>query len=261
MPNKDVFQTIIEDYAAARPGYPDALFRDIITFSTLPEHARILEIGAGPGQATGFFTRQGYDVTALEISGAQVAYLEQKFAAYPNLRCVCAPFETFEAEEESFDLVFSATAFHWIDPEIGYPKAYRLLKTNGVLALFWHMSSLIEPSTEREIGVRDIYRKLAPELDDFRSAQEAEAIHQQRLQLTQTKQLFGKPITKEYRWVDAYSSERYCKLMNSYSDFHSIRPELQALILREAAAYLNQHGGTIDVPQLVRLYLSRKEPI
>ncbi len=80
MRNKDVFQAIIEDYAAARPGYPDALFRDIVSFTNPPKHARILEIGAGPGQATGYFVQNGYDVTALEISLPQVEYLEQKFA-------------------------------------------------------------------------------------------------------------------------------------------------------------------------------------
>jgi len=261
MQNKEVFQTIIEDYAAARPGYPDALFRDISSFANLPKHARVLEIGAGPGQATGYFVRQGFDVTALEISGAQVTYLEQRFSTSLNLHCACSAFEDFDAEDESFDLVFSATAFHWIDPQIGYPKAYRLLKANGILALFWHMSSLIEPTTEQERDVREIARKHAPELDDYCSAQEAEAIHQKRLQLTQTQNLFDEPVSKEYRWVDSYSTERYCKLLNSYSDFHSIRPEQQAAILQETAAYLDSCGGTIRVPQWVLLYLSKKASI
>ena len=258
MHNKEVFQNIIEDYAAARPGYPDALFRDIVSFANLPKHARVLEIGAGPGQATGFFVRQGYDVTALEISGAQVDYLQQKFAEDSNFHCVCSTFEDFDANDESFDLVFSATAFHWIDPQIGYPKTYRLLKPNGVLALFWHMSSLVEPTTELERGVREISRKHAPELNDESNEQQAEEIHQKRLQLSQTQNLFGEPVSTEYRWVDSYSTERYCKLMNSYSDFHTIDPEQQAAILAEAAAYLNLHGGTIPVPQWVRLYLSKK---
>lgn len=261
MRNKDVFQAIIEDYAAARPGYPDALFRDIVAFANLPKHARILEIGAGPGQATGYFVQNGYAVTALEISLPQVEYLEQKFAGYSNLRCVCSPFEEFAAEDGSFDLVFSATAFHWIDPLVGYPKAYRLLKQNGVLAVFWHIASVIEPQTEREIGIRAIERKHTPELDDYCTVEQANEMHQQRLQLSQTQNLFGEPIYKEYRWVDSYSTERYCKLINSYSDFHSIRPEQQTAILKETAAYLNKHGGIIEIPQLVQLYLSKKDLI
>ena len=260
MRNKDVFQTIIEDYAAARPGYPDALFCDIVAFAALPEHARILEIGAGPGQATGYFVRQGYDVTALEISEAQTAYLRQRFADFPNLHCVCSPFEDFAAEDDSFDLVFSATAFHWIDPQIGYPKSYRLLKEGGVLAVFWHMESVVESQTEPEKNVRAIERRHAPELEDF-TEEQANEVHQQRLQLSQTQNLFGEPDYKEYRWVDSYSTERYCKLINSYSDFHSIRSEQQTAILEETAAYLNQHGGTIEIPQLVQLYLSKKTSI
>jgi SAM-dependent methyltransferase len=261
MRNKDVFQTIIEDYAAARPGYPDVLFCDVVSFSALPQHARILEIGAGPGQATGYFVQNGYDVTALEISEAQTAYLRQKFAAYPNLRCVCSTFEEFDAEDESFDLVLSATAFHWIDPQVGYPKAYHLLKNRGVLAVFWHMASVLEPQTERESAIRAIERKHAPELDDYCTEVEAADMHQKRLQLTQTQHLFGEPVYKEYRWVDSYTTERYCRLMNSYSGFHSIPPAQQTAILEETAAYLNQQGGTIDIPQLVQLYLSKKSSI
>ena len=261
MRNKQVFQAIIDDYAAARPGYPDALFYDIVSFAALPKNAKILEIGAGPGQATGYFVQSGYDVTALEISEAQTAYLRRKFAAYPNLHCVCSAFEDYEADEGSFDLVYSATAFHWIDPHVGYPKSYRLLKPDGVLALFWHMASLIEPTTELERGIRGIYRKLAPELDDDSSEQKAEEIHQKRMQLTQTQHLFGEPVSNEYRWVGSYSTERYCKLMNSYSSFHAIPSERQAAILEEAAAFLNLHGGTIPVPQWVRLYLSRKTSV
>ena len=258
MRNKDVFQTIIEDYAAARPGYPDALFRDIVSFAALPQHARILEIGAGPGQATGFFVQSGYDVTTLEISPRQVEYLEQKFAGYPNLRCICSLFEDFAAQDESFDLVLSATAFHWIDPLVGYPKAFRLLNHRGALAVFWHMASAIEPQTERENGIRAIVRKHAPELDDYCTKEQAADMHQKRLQLTQTQSLFGEPVYREYRWVDFYTTERYCRLMNSYSDFHSIPPQLQKTILEETAVYLTQQGGTIEIPQLVQLYLSKK---
>ncbi len=129
-----------------------------------------------------------------------------------------------------------------------------------MLAAFWHMESVVETQTEREKSVRAIERKHAPELEDF-TEEQANEVHQKRLQLSQTQNLFGEPVYKEYRWVDSYSTERYCKLINSYSDFHSIRPEQQVAILTETAAYLNQNGGTIEVPQLVQLYLSKKEMI
>jgi len=261
MENKDVFQTIIQDYEAARPGYPDELFRDIVSFASLKPEARTLEIGAGPGQATDYFVRNGYDITALEISSGQVAFLEQKFANHTNFRCVCETFEEFPGEPSSFDLIFSATAFHWIKPEIGYPKAFRLLKENGVIAVFWHFASIVEPKTALQQDIRAVFRRHAPQLDDYLTEQQAEELHQQRLTEIQTDQLFQSPVAKVYRWNDEYSTERYLRLMNSYSDFHSIDVDTRNAILAEVSALIEQAGGKIIIPQEVRLYLARKSMV
>ena len=60
MENSGVFRSIIADYEAAQPGYPDALFRDILAYSDRTERKDILEIGAGPGQASDYFIREGF---------------------------------------------------------------------------------------------------------------------------------------------------------------------------------------------------------
>jgi SAM-dependent methyltransferase len=258
MENKDVFQTIIRDYEAARPGYPDELFCDIIQFAGLSPQARLLEIGAGPGQATEYFVRRGFDITALEISEKQVAFLREKFAGCGNFRAICSTFEEFGCDEGSFDLIFSATAFHWIKPEIGYPKAFHLLKEHGTIAVFWHLASIIEPKTALLQNIRAIYRRHAPQLDDYLTDAEAAELHQQRLTEIQTDQLFQSPLAKLYRWEDVYPAERYLRLMNSYSDFHSIEASTRNAILHEVSALLDHAGGSIVIPQEVRLYLARK---
>ena len=48
-----------------------------------------------------------------------------------------------EQEDQPFDLIYSATAFHWVDSAVGYPKAWRMLKDSGSMAVFWHMSSVM----------------------------------------------------------------------------------------------------------------------
>jgi len=45
-------------------------------------------------------------------------------------------FEDFEADGP-FDAVVSATAFHWVPAEIGYPKAASHLRPAGWLAVWW----------------------------------------------------------------------------------------------------------------------------
>jgi len=258
MENKDIFQSIIRDYEAARPGYPDALFRDIAEFAQLESNAKILEIGAGPGQATEYFVQGDYAITALEISERQVSFLNDKFARHAHFNCVCAAFEDFVCESNSFDLIFSATAFHWINPEIGYPKAHRLLKENGVIAVFWHLASIVEPKTELQQQIRAIYRTHAPQLDDYLNEAEAEEMHRLRISQIQTQNLFRSPVTRVYQWQDEYSTQRYLQLMNSYSDFHSIDQSKRKAIMDGVAALIDAAGGIILIPQEVRLYLARK---
>ena len=259
MENSGVFKNIITDYEAARPGYPDALFRDILVYSSRTETHDILEVGAGPGQASNYFAIRGFQLTALEISPEQVEYLDNKYFDHPNFRAVCSRFEDFPADEEAFDIVFSATAFHWIAPEIGYPKAYRLLRRDGVLAVFWHLASIIEPQTEMLQQIRTIYREYAPELDDYLDRDAAEELHQLRLKQIQSGAFFCHPVSRVYRWDDVYTTQRYLQLMNSYSDFHSISPEKREAIQTQVAEYIESKGGTILIPQVVRLYLAKKE--
>ncbi len=258
MENKDIFQSIIRDYEAARPGYPDALFRDIAEFAHLDSNAKILEIGAGPGQATEYFVQSDYAITALEISEKQVSFLNDKYSCHAHFNCVCAAFEDYVCESNSYDLIFSATAFHWINPEVGYPKAHRLLKKNGAMAVFWHLASIVEPKTELLQQIRAIYRTHAPQLDDYLTEAEAAELHQLRISQIQTQSLFSSPATRVYRWQDEYSTQRYLQLMNSYSDFHSIDQSKRGAIMDGVAALIDGAGGTILIPQEVRLYMARK---
>jgi SAM-dependent methyltransferase len=259
MINKHVFKDVIEDYEAARPGYPIELFNHIVDYSMLKNDAKILEIGSGPGQATDCFVKNGYSITGLEIGEKQVQYLLEKYSEYHNFNSICSSFEEYDGLKETYDLIFSATAFHWIKPEVGYPKAYNLLKKNGVMAVFWHMSSIIEPKTEMLKEIRNIYRKHAPELDDYISLDEAEDLHNLRISEIQTNNLFDRPVSEIYRWNDEYTTERYLRLINSFSDFHSIDQNKQNAILESVADYINSKNGKIVVPQEVRLYMARKQ--
>ena len=54
---------------------------------------------------------------------------------YPNVEIVVAPFEDWPLPREPFDAVVSATAFHWIDPDIRVMKATRALRPGGSLAI------------------------------------------------------------------------------------------------------------------------------
>ena len=58
-----------------------------------------------------------------------------KLADYPEARVFASSFEKWPLEQEAFDLVVSATAFHWVDPAIRYRKSAQALRPAGSLAL------------------------------------------------------------------------------------------------------------------------------
>ena len=49
---------------------------------------------------------------------------------------IVSAFEDARIDDETYDLIYAASAFHWVDPAVGCPKAYRLLKNGGTFALF-----------------------------------------------------------------------------------------------------------------------------
>ena len=256
--NSKVFDNIITDYDFARPGYPESLFEDIIAFAKLSRDAQILEIGAGPGQATDYFVKHGYSVTSLELGEKQVDFLQKKYASFPNFLAVCSSFEDYSAPEESFDLIFSATAFHWIDPAFGIPKTYTFLKRGGTLALFWHLESVVRQETELQCELSYIFGRHAPELDDYISSEDGEQLHHKRIAQMRAGNLFGPVETKLYRWNEKYVTERYLRLLNSYSDMHEINDAEREAIFKDVSSYFARKSGEIEIPMEVRLYLTSK---
>ena len=51
---------------------------------------------------------------------------------------ILGDFMELELAENSWDGIYSATAFHWLPPEAALEKVLRLLKRQGCLALFWN---------------------------------------------------------------------------------------------------------------------------
>jgi SAM-dependent methyltransferase len=51
----------------------------------------------------------------------------------------------FDAVADLYDLVVSATALHWIDPDVGWAEAARLLRPGGWLAVLGTKEVYDEP--------------------------------------------------------------------------------------------------------------------
>ena len=162
-PQGQLFDLVPEVYRDARPGYPDEVFALLQHVCGLKPGAHVLEIGAGAGQATLPLLQLGAHVTAVEPGPGLTQILTQRAVDLP-LRVITATFEEVSVPHAAFDLVVSATAFHWIDPRIGLPKIADALRERGWLALWWNVfgdPGRPDPFNE---ALQPVLRRLAPNL-------------------------------------------------------------------------------------------------
>jgi ubiquinone/menaquinone biosynthesis C-methylase UbiE len=131
---RTLFDGVAQLYDASRPGYPAEIVDFLAATADVGPGSAVLEVGCGTGQLTRDLARIGLDLTAIDIGPAMIATARRALADAPVSLQACS-FEDFAAADSSFDLIVSATAFHWIDPEVRFSKAARLLRPGGWLAL------------------------------------------------------------------------------------------------------------------------------
>jgi SAM-dependent methyltransferase len=133
------FDGVAETYDAIRPGYPVAVFDAIADYRRTSSTPRVLEIGVGTGQATAQMAARGWHVVGLEPGEKLAAVARGRLTRFRHdVSVITTTFEAADVESRSFDLVASATAWHWVDPAVGYEKAARCLQPDGVIALWWN---------------------------------------------------------------------------------------------------------------------------
>tara|TARA_B110000483_G_scaffold154975_1_gene184127 strand:+ start:222 stop:896 length:675 start_codon:yes stop_codon:yes gene_type:complete len=94
--------------------------------------SKLLEIGAGTGQNTGFLIDMSYEVCATDISLEFLEVMNKKFHGCINFYTQYADMEKLPFTEESFDVICSAGSLSYGDNEIVMNEIYRVLKPGGM---------------------------------------------------------------------------------------------------------------------------------
>jgi SAM-dependent methyltransferase len=123
-------------YAANRPSYPDALFDALEEVSGVGlAGARVADVGAGTGIATGLLAARGARVVAVEPGGGMAAEFRRALPAVPLVR---GNGNALPFADSSLDLLTYAQAWHWTDKARSVPEALRVLRPGGALAVWWN---------------------------------------------------------------------------------------------------------------------------
>lgn len=137
---KDHFSDASRDYAAFRPTYPNALFGWLA--EQCHGHDMAWDCATGSGQAAAGLAPHFTHVIATDASAEQIAHARGS----ENIRFRVAPAEASGLENRSVDLIAVAQAAHWFDLPAFYTEVRRVLKPQGLLAL-WGYGRLVLPGT------------------------------------------------------------------------------------------------------------------
>jgi SAM-dependent methyltransferase len=251
MSRRELRKTFGEDaelYDRVRPSYPTSLYDDLAALLGNPVRPRVLEIGCGTGQATTPMIRRGWSVKAVELSSELSALARNKL---PELEVITAEFEDWPLPAERFDLVLSATAFHWIDPEVRVVKSADALRQGGVLAVVstHHVAGGSESFFE---DVQDCYLRFMPGTPKGLRLAPADAVQDDPGEFDASGR-FGRVEFRRYEWELQYTTAQYLDLLSSYSNHRSLTAEDRHGLYGCVAALIEGDGGRITKRYLTQL--------
>ena len=254
------FDTVASTYEKFRPGYVEELYQTVFDYIPIVESSKVIEVGIGGGQATLPILQAGCELTAVEYGVHFSQLCREKFKDYPKFSIITSKFEDAEFEDNTYDLIFSASAFHWVPEEIGYPKVFSLLKNDGAFARFANHPFRDRGKTALMEEIDRIYGKYYYKF--YNRKQEMPMEYGEELARNQAL------IAEKYGFVDiqyamfrrtrTFSAKEYIILLGTYSDHIAIEEGIRNEFFAKIEEAINNHGGTINIYDTIDLQLARK---
>jgi len=265
------FDEIVVNYDRIRPEYPRALIDDMIRYAGAGAGKKALEIGAGTGKATAPILGAGCDVTAVEIGANMAAFLRERFRGNERLNVLVAAFEEAPLDENSYDLIYAASAFHWVNAEIGCPKLFRLLKGGGAAALLRYNIAGAE-NAELENDIQAAYEKYYYTYYTEKHPPEGMKVSHE------SRESYGSPdgIRRGYGFSDladygftditmnlydvkrAYGADEYIVWLDTMNDHRYLPDANRTALYAGVKAAIQNHGGRYVRDFVFQLYMGRK---
>jgi len=198
------FDSAAELYQQGRPEYPEPLYDTLVEVAGIGAGDRLLEVGCATGKATLPLARRGFRFTCVEIGPDLVAVTRRNLAAFPNVEVMGGAFETWQPPlGDRFDLVFAATAWHWIDPELRYQRAWESLRPGGHLA-FWSATHVIpEGGDPFFVEIQDVYEEIGEGMPANATLLRPGGIPDSRAEIDRSG-LFEDVVIRHFDWEISY---------------------------------------------------------
>jgi len=151
-----------------------------------------------------------------------------------------------------FDLVFAATAWHWIDMATRYERAWELLPPGGHLA-FWSATHVIPDGGDPFfVEIQDVYEEIGEGVPEGTNSPRPGGLLEDRAEIEQSG-LFENVVVRQFDWEVSYNAEGYLALLDTFSGHITMetskRDHLYAEIRRRLGqrsdGRLRRHWGAV----------------
>ncbi|HSZ38990.1 MAG TPA: class I SAM-dependent methyltransferase [Trebonia sp.] len=250
------FGPIAEEYDRGRPGYPATLLDDVLALPAgLPE-PRVLEVGAGTGQATAGLARDGVPVHCLEPSRRMAGLLRERCAGRPGVQVTVTTFERWRPKHR-YTLLVAAQSWHLVDPEVRLVKAAEVLRPGGAIAVWWHQ--IPQPvDRDRQHELNRILHQEGFELQNFSPPPGADRTAAPSNGGWQQRSPYFEPLPpKRYRTRALLSFGEYADLIATYPEFRAMPAGSRKRALTRIAESVFT-AGPVDVTQVTMVNTARR---
>lgn len=249
------FDTVAQTYEKLRPGYTKELYDTLFSYQPLCTGSKAVEVGIGGGQATKPVLDTGCNVLAVEPGENFCRLCQEKFGEYKDFSVLNGKFEETRLEEEAYDLVYSASAFHWVPEEAGYRKVFDCLKKGGAFARFANHPYKDKSRPGMHEALQEVYSVYMPGslVPDEYSQEQAKA----RAEIA-AKYGFEDIQYYLFHRTRDFTAAEYVQLLGTYSDHIAIEEETRGRFFTEIEQAINRLGGVITIFDTIDLQLARK---
>jgi SAM-dependent methyltransferase len=202
---------------------------------------------------------RGCEIVAVELGAELAAVARRNLARYPAVQVVTGAFEQWPLPPKPFDVVLSATAFHWIDPAVRIVKAADALRPGGSLVVVdtFHVAGGTEPFFAQ---VQDCYERWDPATPPGLRLEPADSIPQEAEEIDRSG-LFEPTRFRRHATDISYTTASYIDVLLTYSGHRALEPPAQRGLLDCIAGLIdNTYSGQIVKQYLTQLRIARRLP-
>ena len=249
---RSTFDHAADLYQRARPDYPSELFNAVVEVAKIKPGDRLLEVGCATGKATVPLAKRDLRITCVE-PGARLAAVARHNVDGFAVDVIEARFEDWSPDQETlYDLVYAATAWHWVDPNIRYQKAWHCLRPGSHLA-FWDAIHVFPEGGDTFFAeIQDVYDEIGEGVSPGtvwpRPGELEESVSD-----IEASGLFEVVHVQHFDWQKIYDAEAYIELLQTFSGHIAMDDwkrerlfgEIRLRLARREDGLLRRHWGGV----------------